>query len=176
MKEESFNVDAFNERDSTGVLGRMADVLGNSLATSQIAIGKTLSNLVGDPSLGRKVDVISPSGNGVNSLYRVNVPGVSPSCNTRCNPCWLSVSRPPRSWCSVERKTKFPLPQDRGSSTVLSCRINRLSGSTYEPSGGLENTGLSGLNLLGMFSGLFGLAYEVFVVVRRGGEKHGRGS
>ena len=48
MKEESFNVDAFNERDGTGVLGRMGDVLGNSMSASQISIDKPLSNLVGE--------------------------------------------------------------------------------------------------------------------------------
>lgn len=48
MKEESFNVDAFNERDNTGVLGRMGDVLGNSMSASQISIDKPLSNLVGE--------------------------------------------------------------------------------------------------------------------------------
>jgi len=79
MKEESFNVDAFNERDNSGVLGRMADVLGNSMATAQIAIDKSLSNLVGDPTLGRKVDIISRNGNGVNQLYRVNLPGPTES-------------------------------------------------------------------------------------------------
>jgi len=79
MKEESFNVDAFNERDNSGVLGRMTDVLGNSMATAQIAIDKSLSNLVGDPTLGRKVDIISRNGNGVDQLYRVNLPGPTES-------------------------------------------------------------------------------------------------
>ena len=77
MQEESFNVDAFNERDRSGILGRMTDVLSNSMATSQIAIGKSLSNLVGDPSLGRKVDILSSSDDGAEEFFRVNVAGVS---------------------------------------------------------------------------------------------------
>ena len=72
-QEESFNVDAFNERENTGVLGRMNDVLGNSMATGQIAITRMLANLVGDPSLGRKVDVLSSRGDGINAFD----PGVS---------------------------------------------------------------------------------------------------
>ena len=84
MKEESFNVDAFNERDNTGVLGRMADVLGNSMATAQISINQRLSNLVGDPTLGRKVDIVQDRGNGVEQFYRVDV-------NNGVSHCYFSL-------------------------------------------------------------------------------------
>ena len=75
MKEESYNVDAFNARDNTGILGRMTDVLGNSMATGQISIDRRLSIVVGDPTIGRKVDIISKGGNGVDTFYRVNMAG-----------------------------------------------------------------------------------------------------
>lgn len=82
MKEEGFKVDVLRERDNTGVLGRMADVLGsNNMSVGQIAIDRSLSNVVGDPTLGRKVDILSRDGNGADSFYRVHrhMPGVSPS-------------------------------------------------------------------------------------------------
>jgi hypothetical protein len=79
MKEEGFNVDAFNERDNSGVLGRMNDVIGNSMATGQISIDRHLGNLLGDPTLGRKVDILSQHGNGVNQFYRVNMSGPNTS-------------------------------------------------------------------------------------------------
>jgi len=69
-------------REHTGVLGRMSDVLGSSMSVGQIAIDKPLSNLVGDPSLGRKVDILSsPIDLGVEQFFRVsgNIPGVSHS-------------------------------------------------------------------------------------------------
>ena len=47
MREEGFDVDAFNNRDNTGVLGRMNDVLGNKMATGQTSIDKILGILVG---------------------------------------------------------------------------------------------------------------------------------
>lgn len=73
------SVDAFNERYNSGILGRMNDVLGNSMATGQIAMKTLQANLVGDPSLGRKVDILGVYGNGVNPFYRVNngIAGVS---------------------------------------------------------------------------------------------------
>lgn len=45
MKDELFKVDAFRERDETGVLGRMQDILGNNRAARKIAIGKAMNNL-----------------------------------------------------------------------------------------------------------------------------------
>jgi hypothetical protein len=75
MQEESFKVDAFNLMDNTGILGRMNDILGNSMAIGQIAIDKTSVNLMGDPSLPRQVDVVRRS--GVDEFYRQNVPGSS---------------------------------------------------------------------------------------------------
>lgn len=62
MKEESFKVDAFNQRDGTGILGRMADTLVDSMSTSQISIDGSSNNLVGDPSIGLQIDVIGSRG------------------------------------------------------------------------------------------------------------------
>ena len=74
MKSSSFVVDAFDVFSGSGVLGRVADVLGETMATGQTNIDKILSILYGDQSLGRrrKVDVISSGGNGVDELYSVN--------------------------------------------------------------------------------------------------------
>ena len=55
-------MDAFNERESTGILGRMADSLNNRLSTRRIAIDGSSNNLVGDASIGLKVDVIASRG------------------------------------------------------------------------------------------------------------------
>lgn len=62
MREESFKVDAFNQRGQTGILGRMADILGNSMRTSKISIDSSSNTLVGDPSLGLATDVIGSRG------------------------------------------------------------------------------------------------------------------
>ena len=62
MKEESFKVDAFKERDDTGILGRILDILGNSMSTSKISLDGNSDILVGDPSLGLKVDVMGHFG------------------------------------------------------------------------------------------------------------------
>lgn len=62
MKEESFKVDAFQQRDDTGILGRMTDILGNSMSTSRISIDRSSNILIGDPTLGLKVDVIGSRG------------------------------------------------------------------------------------------------------------------
>lgn len=70
MKEESFKVDAFNERGNTGILGRMHDVLGHNLATAQISIDRSLSILIGDPSLDRNVDIVT--NRGTDEFYRAS--------------------------------------------------------------------------------------------------------
>eukprot|EP00804_Cyclotella_cryptica_P019763 CCRYP_009664-RA/>CCRYP_009664-RA protein AED:0.11 eAED:0.11 QI:135/1/0.94/1/1/1/17/0/2177 len=62
MKEESFKVDAFQQRDDTGILGRMTDILGNSMSTSRISIDRSSNILVGDPTIGLKVDVMGSRG------------------------------------------------------------------------------------------------------------------
>jgi hypothetical protein len=62
MREESFKVDAFHQRDDTGILGRMIDLLGNSMSTSKISIDSSSNNLVGDPFFGRATDVIGSRG------------------------------------------------------------------------------------------------------------------
>ena len=62
MKMEMSNVDAFKDRQSTGVMGRMIDVLGNNLATSKISIGGSMVRILqGDSSLDRPIREI-PSG------------------------------------------------------------------------------------------------------------------
>lgn len=71
MKEESFKVDAFNERDETGILGRMADILGNSMSTSKISLDGSSGILIGDPSLGLKVDVMG--GRGPDEFYSKDI-------------------------------------------------------------------------------------------------------
>ena len=68
-------VDAFNERDETGILGRMNDILGNTLATGQIAIDRGSSNLIGDPSLLRKVDIVGRE--GTDEFYKSDIAGTS---------------------------------------------------------------------------------------------------
>lgn len=72
-------VDAFYAAKGSGVLGRMADAIGErltgSLSVGQTSISNILANVVGDPSLNRKVDVISRNGNGVDQFYRAPVPG-----------------------------------------------------------------------------------------------------
>ena len=62
MEQESFKVDAFKQQDGTGILGRLTDILGNRMATSRIAIDGGSSNLIGDPTIGLKVDVIAARG------------------------------------------------------------------------------------------------------------------
>jgi hypothetical protein len=88
MEQEAFKVDAFRQRDDTGmecvsemlykhlllltpefikltctgILGRMADVLGKSMSTSRIAIDGSSNNLFGDPAIGLEVDVIAARG------------------------------------------------------------------------------------------------------------------
>ena len=62
LEQESFKVDAFKERGDTGVLGRMTDILDNRLSTRRIAIDGSSNNLVGDASIGLKVDVIAARG------------------------------------------------------------------------------------------------------------------
>ena len=61
MRDESFKVDAFNQRDNTGVMGRMTDILGRNTSSSRSAIDSTSKNLYGDPLVGSEVEVI-PSG------------------------------------------------------------------------------------------------------------------
>ncbi|KAL3805312.1 hypothetical protein HJC23_009019 [Cyclotella cryptica] len=62
MNEELFKVDAFNQRDDTGLLGRMTDKLSNNMSTSRISIDSGSNILVGDPKVGLKVDVIGARG------------------------------------------------------------------------------------------------------------------
>ena len=71
MKEESFKVDAFGDREDTGILGRMTDVLGNSMSTSKVSIDRNSGILVGDPTLGLKVDVIG--GRGPDEFYTKDI-------------------------------------------------------------------------------------------------------
>ena len=71
MKEESFKVDAFQERDDTGILGRMTDILGNSMSTSKVSIDRNSDILVGDPTLGLKVDVVG--GRGPDEFYTKDI-------------------------------------------------------------------------------------------------------
>ena len=73
MKEEVFKVDAFGERGSTGILGRMHDVLGTDLATGEIAIDRALTILIGDPSFGRNVDIVP--NRGTDEFYQVTREG-----------------------------------------------------------------------------------------------------
>lgn len=77
MKEESFKVDAFKERDDTGILGRITDILGNSMSTSKISLDGNSDILVGDPSLGLKVDVMG--GRGPDGFYYRDVYGIKES-------------------------------------------------------------------------------------------------
>ena len=62
MEQESFKVDASRERDGTGVLGRLTDIFDSVMSTSRIAIDGGSSNLIGDPTIGLKVDVIAARG------------------------------------------------------------------------------------------------------------------
>lgn len=71
MKEESFKVDAFGDQGDTGILGRMTDVLGNSMSTSKVSIDRNSGILVGDPTLGLKVDVIG--GRGPDEFYTKDI-------------------------------------------------------------------------------------------------------
>eukprot|EP00956_Cyclotella_meneghiniana_P035458 scaffold115176_cov24-Cyclotella_meneghiniana.AAC.2 len=71
MKEESFKVDAFQERDDTGILGRMTDILGNSMSTSKVSIDRNSDILAGDPTLGLKVDVVG--GRGPDEFYTKDI-------------------------------------------------------------------------------------------------------
>ena len=77
MKEESFKVDAFKERDDTGIVGRMTDILGNSMSTSKISIDGNSDILVGDPTLGLQVDVIGAR--GPDEFYKKNIYGIKQS-------------------------------------------------------------------------------------------------
>ena len=81
MKKEELIVDVFRDRPGSGVLGRMADILGNNRAMGQISMQKILANIIGNPSLGRKVDVVSSTNPlGVDKFYRVP-DGGSVSCS-----------------------------------------------------------------------------------------------
>ena len=83
MKEESMKVDG-NGASDTGIMGRIADVMGKDLAVGQVTLDKTLQILFGDPAVGRKVDVVSSKKEGVDQFYRVSteLPGVScPHCH-----------------------------------------------------------------------------------------------
>jgi hypothetical protein len=55
MTEEVYYVDAFYDRSGTGVLGRMSDVIGNSMAAGQTSINSLQRILSGNPRLGKKV-------------------------------------------------------------------------------------------------------------------------
>jgi uncharacterized protein (DUF1501 family) len=77
MKEESFKVDAFKERDDTGILGRMTDILGNSMSTSKVSLDGNSNILLGDPTLGLKVDVMG--GRGPDQFYQKDVYGIKQS-------------------------------------------------------------------------------------------------
>lgn len=78
MKEESMKVDG-NGASATGIMGRIADIMGEDLVVGQITLDRTLEILYGDPAVGRKVDVVSSKTKGVDQFYRVStkVPGVS---------------------------------------------------------------------------------------------------
>ena len=83
MKEESMKVDG-NGSSATGIMGRIADIMGEDLAVGQITVDRTLEILYGDPAVGRKVDVVSSKKEGVDQFYRVSteLPGVScPHCH-----------------------------------------------------------------------------------------------
>jgi len=72
MKKEELIVDVFRDQPGSGILGRMADTLGNNRAMGQISMQKILANIIGKPSLGRKIDVISSRNElGVDQFYRV---------------------------------------------------------------------------------------------------------
>ena len=77
MKEESFKVDAFKERDDTGIIGRMTDILGNSMSTSKISIDGNSDILVGDPTLGLQVDVVGAR--GPDEFYKKDIYGIKQS-------------------------------------------------------------------------------------------------
>lgn len=77
MKEESFKVDAFKERDDTGILGRMTDILGNSMSTSKVSLDGNSDILLGDPTLGLNVDVMG--GRGPDQFYQKDVYGIKQS-------------------------------------------------------------------------------------------------
>eukprot|EP00804_Cyclotella_cryptica_P019739 CCRYP_009662-RC/>CCRYP_009662-RC protein AED:0.09 eAED:0.09 QI:0/0.95/0.95/1/0.95/0.95/22/166/2740 len=83
MKEESFKVDAFQQRDNTGILGRMTDILGNSMSTSRISIDRSSNILVGDPTIGLKVDVMGSR--GPDRFYGRDIYGVKQLVNTLNN-------------------------------------------------------------------------------------------
>jgi hypothetical protein len=76
LEQESFKVDAFHQRDDSGVLGRMTDMLGKRMSTSRIAIDGSSTNLVGDPNIGLKTDVIG--GRGPDKWYENDVFGIKP--------------------------------------------------------------------------------------------------
>jgi hypothetical protein len=79
MKEESLKVDAFKQRADTGVLGRMTDILGNSMSTSRISIDGSSNILVGDPSIGLKVDVMGSR--GPDQFYSRDIYGIKQIVN-----------------------------------------------------------------------------------------------
>jgi hypothetical protein len=62
LEQESFKVDAFQDRGRTGILGRRTDALGTRMSTSRVAIDGSSNNLISDPSIGLKVDVIAARG------------------------------------------------------------------------------------------------------------------
>jgi len=77
MREESFKVDAFGQRDGTGILGRMGDILGDYLEMGLIAIDRNSLNLIGDHNFNRKIDVISRR--GFDAFYSRDIVGASSS-------------------------------------------------------------------------------------------------
>ena len=79
MKEESLKVDAFKEREDTGVLGRMTDILGKNMSISRISIDGSSTILVGDPSSSLKVDVMGSR--GPDRFYSRDVYGIKEIVN-----------------------------------------------------------------------------------------------
>ncbi|KAL7542381.1 hypothetical protein ACHAXR_012259 [Thalassiosira sp. AJA248-18] len=99
MKEECFRVDAFNERDNTGLLGRMHDVLGNKLSTAQISINKSLSILIGDPALKRNVDILNHR--GADEFYRATRPGTNANSRERLIPRMSKLNSEAQDFSSI---------------------------------------------------------------------------
>ena len=147
MTAESFYVDAFRAREETGtligkmfkyicpqvltftpnsfislrragVLGRMMDVLGNTMATGQISIDRLYATLSGNPTLGRYVDIIPtrgtpdffPESRGYVSLRILrNNFGLALSLPTKCRYLYI-LARPEiprRRGRTYNEKTEF---------------------------------------------------------------------
>ena len=79
MNEELFKVDAFNQRDDSGVLGRLTDKLSYNMSTSRISIDSGSNILVGDPNVGLKVDVIGAR--GPDQFYKSDSFGIKEAIN-----------------------------------------------------------------------------------------------